>query len=219
MLAWVDHHDPDFGREVLGRLSALEQRGARVQHYWTAEAPAGEDDRKNRRNRIMDAWRWFLDQAEAPVILGAEDDTLPDADAYVRLLRHMDAGAVFAQGTEVARQLPYVPHWKIAPECCISASFDGRAVVDIQGGGWYCCAMLTEAARGCLVVDEDIPLGPDVVFVRELARKGRCVGDWSIECGHFGPGFHFHPATSDLRQVVYHRSGRNWNRTEHIAPP
>lgn len=219
MLAWVDHNDADFGREVLGRLSALELRGARVQHYWTAEAPAAESDRRHRRNRITDAWRWFLREAAAPVILAAEDDTLPDADAYPRLLRHLQGGAVFAQGTCVARQLPYVPHWTVGQDEIRSASYDGREVVDIQGGGWYCAAMVTEAARSCLVVDEGFPLGPDVLFVRELARAGRCVGDWAVECGHFGQGFHLHPATSSLRQVVFRRRDERWQREEYEAAP
>ena len=215
----MDHNDADFGREVLGRLSAVELRGARVQHFWTAQPPAAEDDRRQRRNRITDAWRWFLDQAESPVILAAEDDTLPDADAYPRLLRHLEAGAVGAQGTEVARQLSYVPHWSVAPDEIRSASYTGQPVVDIQGGGWYCAALVTEHARGCLVVDEDVPLGPDVVFWRELAKRGRCVGDWTVECGHFGEDFHLHPAISDLRQVVYRRRSGAWQREEYEAQP
>lgn len=219
VLAWIDHNDPGFGREVLGRLSLVELRGATVHHYYTGEPPAAEDDRRQRRNRISDAWRWFLDQAAAPVILAAEDDTLPDADAYPRLLKHLEAGAVFAQGTEVARQFPYVPHWTVGAEEIHSASFDGRTVVPIQGGGWYCAALVTEAARGCLVAGEDLPLGPDVAFVRELARKGRCLGDWSIECGHFGPGFHLHPAMTELRQVRFQRAGSGWHRSEHTAEP
>lgn len=219
MLAWIDHNSPDFGREVLGRLSAVEQRGAGVGHYYTAQEPAAEGDRRLRRVRIMDAWRWFLEQAQAPVILAAEDDTLPDADAYQCLLRHLEGGAVFAQGTEVARQLPYVPHWTVTDEDVRSASYDGRPVVPIQGGGWYCAAMVTEAARGCLVPGDDLPLGPDVAFVRELARKGPCVGDWRVECGHFGEGFHLHPATSDLVQVHFYREHGAWQRTEHTAQP
>lgn len=219
MLAWVDHHDADFGREVLGRLSALELRGARVEHFWTAQAPAEENDRGLRRNRIVDAWRWFLERAEAPVLLAAEDDTLPDLDAYPRLLKHLEAGAVGAQGTEVARQLPYVPHWTVGDEEICSASYDGQALVPIQGGGWYCAALVTEQARGCLAVDNGFPLGPDVVFWRELAKKGPCVGDWTVECGHFGPGFHLHPALTEIRQVVYRRSGTTWQRHEFEARP
>ncbi|MFI0609212.1 MAG: hypothetical protein ACH37Z_15140 [Anaerolineae bacterium] len=216
VLAWIDHNDPAFGREVLGRLSAV---GGNVQHYFTGEPPAAEDDRRGRRNRITDAWRWFLQEATAPVILGAEDDTLPDADAYQRLLKHLEAGAVGAQGTEVARQLPYVPHWSVGTDEIRSASYSGRTVVPIQGGGWYCSAMVTEAARGCLVAGEDLPLGPDVAFWRELARKGPCVGDWSIECGHFGETFHLHPAMSNLVQVHYHRAGSSWIRDEYEARP
>lgn len=217
MLAWIDHNDPGFGREVLGRLSALP--GATIVHNFTGEAPAAENDRRNRRNRISDAWRWFLDRSEAPVILAAEDDTLPDSDAYQRLLRHLEAGAVFAQGTEVARQIPYVPHWTVSDTDIRSATYDGREVVPIQGGGWYCAAMVAEAARGCLVADESFPLGPDVVFVRELAKRGPCVGDWTVECSHFGEDFHLHPAMSDLVQVRYWFERSQWQREEFEAKP
>lgn len=219
VLAWIDHNDPEFGREVLGRLSLLELRGATISHHYTGESPAAENDRRQRRNRITDAWRWFLAEATAPVILAAEDDTLPDADAYPRLLKHLEAGAVFAQGTEVARQFPYVPHWTVGAEEIHSGSYQGRNTVPIQGGGWYCAAMVTEAARGCLVAGEDLPLGPDVAFVRELARKGPCVGDWSIECTHFGETFSLHPSLSDLLQVRFRRRGTTWDRTEHLATP
>lgn len=219
VLAWIDHNNPGFGREVLGRLSLVELRGATVSHYFTGEPPAPEQDRRARRNRITDAWRWFLDQATAPVTLAAEDDTLPDADAYPRLLRHLEAGAVGAQGTEVARQYPYVPHWTVDADSIESGSYDGRPVVPIQGGGWYCSAMVTEAARGCLVAGEDLPLGPDVAFWRELARRGPCVGDWSIECAHFGPDFFLHPALAELRQVRFRRNGSRWERSECGAQP
>lgn len=219
VLAWIDHYDVEFARDVLGRLSAVEQRGANVRHFYTGQEPAAEDDRRLRRNRITDAWRWFLDQAEAPTILAAEDDTLPDADAYQRLLRHLESGAVFAQGTEVARQLPYVPHWTVGDHEILSGNYDGRTVVPIQGGGWYCAAMRTDLARGCLVPGDDLPLGPDVAFVREFARRGRCVGDWSIECAHVGEKFFLHPAMSDLLQVRYWRRDGRWMRAEHVAAP
>lgn len=219
MLAWIDSSDPGFGREVLGRLSAVELRGATVEHYYTSQEPAGESDRRLRRVRIMDAWRWFLDTAQAPILLAAEDDTLPDTDAYQRLLQHLEAGAVAAQGTEVARQLPYVPHWKVGRDEVVSASYEGQTVVPIQGGGWYCAAMVTEAARGCLLPADDLPLGPDVGFWRELAKRGPCVGDWSIECLHFGQDFAFHPALSDLVQVRYWREHGTWQRIEHAAKP
>lgn len=219
MLAWIDSNHPDFGREVLGRLSAIQQRGATVEHYYTAQETAGEDDRRLRRVRILDAWRWFLETAQAPVLLAAEDDTIPDRDAYPRLLHHLEAGALAAQGTEVARQLPYVPHWQVTQDEILSASYGGHPVVPIQGGGWYCAAMVTEAARGCLLSADDLPLGPDVGFWRELARKGRCVGDWSVECLHFGENFSLHPAITDLMQVRYWRQHGAWSREERAARP
>lgn len=152
------------------------------------------------------------------MILAAEDDTLPDRDAYCRLLGHLDNGAVFAQGTEVARQFPYIPHWVVTDQRIESGTYDGSDVVSIQGGGWYCAAMLSDVARRSLVPGPDLPLGPDVAHVREMSKHGRCVGDWTVECLHVGPDFCLHPSMTRITQVRYekHESGR-WLRSEHAA--
>lgn len=216
----MDHDDPATAREVHGRLSAVVDRGATFLVEHTGQQPAAERDIEDRRIRITDAWRWFLENATGEVLFGAEDDTIPDTpDAYTQLLAHLQGGAVFAQGTEVARQAPYIPHWMVSEGLVVSASSDGDRVVPIGGGGWYCCAMLTELARECTLTWDRFPLGPDVQFVWELAQQGRCVGDWGIECSHWAPEFWRHPGISDLVQVRYNHNGVNWIREERSAKP
>lgn len=168
-----------------------------------------------RRPRVIGHWEKFLEAALAPIILAAEDDTLPDHDAYPRILEtYHRRGAAFVQGTEVARwSINVIPHWRITEENgrvvrIDTGTYEGEDLVEIDGGGWYCCAIDRDKMRAMtLHWTEDPPIGPDVQFVRDLRKAGEvCLGDWSIECEHWsdrllhqGQMEIFHPSRSPLQ--------------------
>lgn len=220
LLALVDHDDQAFYDQVTEGMRTLLASnpalcGARV--VWTRREPLDEwSDLAARRRRIAGNWGTFLAQALGEVILGAEDDTLPDAGAYRTLLEHLDAGAVFAQGTCIGRwDAGIVPHWKVyederGPLAWATGSYSGTDVVEIEGGGWYCFAARTTALRLVDFGRATEPIGPDVWACYQLSRLGRCVGDWRVQCLHVAETMDLSPNREVVDQVTFRFLEGRW---------
>jgi len=232
VLAVVDHDDQRFFAGVVAALRKMAGRLGGIRVRWTRERPPAEQaEVRHRRPRIIGHWRWFQTEALAPIILGAEDDTLPTADAYTRLLDLMrQRGAAFVQGTEIGRwRIPIVPHWQIevdaAGDPCrvATGTYTGQMVERIHGGGWYCFAVRADLFRAAdIYCTSAPPMGPDVCFVWDLCRAGHlCLGDWSVECWHFTESKRLHPAvTSSLQIAVSTRDASGtWRQTREAAEP
>ena len=223
VIALVDHDDPSFFDQVEQGMRTLLATnaalcGARV--VWTRQAPLDEwADIGARRARITGHWGTFLGLAQGAAILGAEDDTLPDWDAYKRLLEHLEAGAVFAQGTCIGRwDAGMVPHWTCheddrGPLSWQTGSYDGADTVGIQGGGWYCFAAVTEAMRRVDFSRSTEPIGPDVWACYQLSKLGRCVGDWRVQCLHVAETMDLSPNREVVDVVTYRFLHGRWRAT------
>lgn len=217
-LAIVDHGSEEFFEEVKAGLATLQWSGLRV--LWMRRPAAAEwGDLEQRRARICGHWHTFLAHAQGRVVLGAEDDTLPDWDAYILLLEHLGAGTVFAQGTCIGRwDAGIVPHWTVVQDgrgpCeWRTGTYEGQDVVPIQGGGWFCFAALTEALRGVEFGASPEPVGPDVWTCYQLARQGRCVGDWGVQALHIAETMDLSPNRETVDLVTFRREAGRWRRT------
>lgn len=220
MVAVIDHHDESFAEKVRVGLQSLPLCGLRV--LFTGRKPVAEwGDMGERRNRICGHWHTFLEAAQGRVILGAEDDTLPDWDAYDRLLDHVEfGGALFAQGTCIGRwDAGIVPHWTCGedthgPLWWLTGSYTGMDVVPIQGGGWYCFAAQADAMRRVSFdFGQGTPVGPDVWACYQLSKMGRCVGDWLIQAQHFCQTADLSPNRTVIDQVEFRFDRGRWRRT------
>lgn len=228
LLVIADTNDHAMQSRIRERLLEERHRLAGIRLLCTDNPKLPERARGDlRRPRVIGHWEKFLEAALAPIILAAEDDTLPDHDAYPRLLEiYHRTGAAFVQGTEVARwSINVIPHWRITEKDgqvvrIETASYEGKDLVEIDGGGWYCCAIDRDKMRAMkLHWTEDPPIGPDVQFVRDLRKAGEvCLGDWSIECEHWSDRYlHegrmeiFHPARTPLEAYVREpKPGGGW---------
>lgn len=185
ILCVVDSDDPAFARDVISRVDGK----VRV----TGNAKLGERaPAALRRARVKDNIRWFQEKAQGAVILGAEDDTIPDTpDAYMRLLDSLTPDVGFVQGTEIGRwDSPIIPHWKITKEegKVVRTETGDResGIVEIDGGGFYLFVCPTDIFKSIDPVwTEDPPIPLDVDFVMKIQAKGyRCLGDWNITATH-----------------------------------
>lgn len=196
IVAVVDHSSRRFYREV---QRALEQRAERfpsgIRTYFTGNPPPHEKKRVHeRRLRISKALHVILTEAHGEILLGAEDDSLPQADAYMRLLEHLKR-ADFAQGTIVGRWEPIIPAWQVTERNGIVEQVrtgeKTTGVEEIQGVGWYCFAAKTDAMRA-VPINWDVckHLGPDFHMGYYMWKAGyRLVHDHDVHVTHFGEDF------------------------------
>ena len=151
-----------------------------------------------RRKRIIRNWILFKNQVQGEYILGFEDDTLPDLDAYEKLieLQLSDKNIGFIQGNEVGRwpRGQVIANWHVLstengkPYKVGTGKRPTKEVIDIDGGGWYCFISPTKVFIKIVMDPEcnEMPGGPDVSFVWEIKKLGyRCLADTSINCIHF----------------------------------
>lgn len=234
ILVSVDTADDRFYQRVLSNFSAWLPRVNGLRARKTGNPPIREFSTvAQRRARIVQQWYNFLNDAVGEILVGAEDDTLPDYDAYPRLLQVMEEReASFVQGTIVGRwSHKVIPHWHVpdteasVPTLIETARWDPSMpeVIPIHGGGWYCfVANLSHLRRLDLGrYAESGPMGPDVSMVWNLHKSGhRCYGVWSVGCTHFLQDRDLHPTGGTLHKSVYFQdSSGTWGaRTEDIPP-
>lgn len=211
-----------LGSKVAREMRALEPAyGARL--YVTGARAPGERG-TGRRDRIIANWNLLLPEVRGEVLLGTEDDTFPQLDAYDRLIALVESGeAAFAQASVLGRwSIRMVPHWRVnyvgsRPQAVLSGRPPRKGAemtVEIQGGGWYCFACRTDVAREVGVRRAvEVPLGPDVQFVLDLAQAGhRCVGLWDVWCDHLTAKGPLRPEDPrGIERCDYLRRGDKWS--------
>ena len=218
----LDNDDPTLLTRLKHKLATeVAPEALSIKVWFSKEAKLPETCKTRlRRARICRNWIIFLTEARGSIMLGAEDDTLPDKDAYTKLVRCLhEEKASFVQGTELGRWgCQMYPHWQITEENGEVIRTDtalpapGQNLIEIQGGGWYCFAARMEDIKACsLTWTADPPLGPDLKFVYELHKAGkRCLGMWDVKCIHFGEDFDLHPDTSSVHFLSRRKVNNSW---------
>ena len=186
-----------LGRVVAAAINRMHQIPAYgVRLYVTGNAKKGERD-YGRRERICANWWNLLPEIRGRFVLGFEDDTFPQHDAYEIIAQPVLNGeAAFVQGSIVGRwAIPFVPHWDFTYDDMGSVTGlithpynpKGPSRVEISGGGWYCfvCDVVAMREVGIRMPEPYHTMGPDVQFVKDLTDAGYiCYGDWSVWCAH-----------------------------------
>ena len=177
-----------------------------------------------RRQRIIDNWHLILTEIRGDIVLASEDDSLPDRDAYTKLLDTLESEkADFVQGNIIGRWGARIcPAWRVGEK-------DGRPVVvwneeekksglsNIQGVGWYCFVAPADIVRKyAMVVDDTLPLGPDVRFGYQLYRNGfKILHRWDVKVEHFGQDFTYYPGKIQTEQKMWIKDNETWRGIEY----
>jgi hypothetical protein len=214
-----DGYDEDVISNIAYRLNKWEDRYNGIKFYASMlkkydEYQTGND---TRRARIIHNWHIFLTEAMGKYMLGAEDDTLPDDnDVYIRLVRNLHElpKCGFVQALEVGRwDVHCFGSFKIIEdidENMVQIETDDRenGITEIQGGGWYCFAMLMNLARAFELKPNANPdFGPDVRLVYDIHKSGyKCYTNHDLKCIHFTETHDLHPdRTEDIVKYVRKR--------------
>lgn len=172
-----------------------------------------------RRQRIVDNWHIILTEMRGKVLLASEDDSLPQPDAYVRLLERMQAeGADFVQGNIIGRwKAKICPAWHIRekdnmPYVVWNAKERPTGFEQIEGCGWYCFVCDADVMRKYqMYVDGLTPLGPDIRFGYTLIKNGyKMIHDWDVKVEHFGEGFSLYPGRDITEQKMWIKTEDGW---------
>ena len=165
-----------------------------------------------RRQRIVDNWNFILAEARGKIMLGSEDDSLPQPDAYKKLLDTMEREKVdFVQANIVGRwHVKMCPAWKVMevdnqPIAVYNEKEKSEGVDSIQGVGWYCFVTPVDVMRKYpMQLDNLLPVGPDLRFGYELHRHGyKLLHDWSVKVHHFGETFDLYPGEQETEQRIW----------------
>lgn len=154
----------------------------------TGEAPLPDDAPIiMRRQRVMSVWNHMKTMiGKTEIFFSFEDDTKTPDDAFKKLTKRVEKGAVFAEGVEMHRQTDSIGAWKLTKLMAKTLKYKDRGISRIDGGGWYCFATRSEYVKKTMIRESGAAMGPDVCFVYDLSkmRKGRAIIDWSVKCGH-----------------------------------
>lgn len=171
-----------------------------------------------RRQRIIGNWHLILTEIRGDIILSSEDDSLPEKDAYMKLLDTLEKErADFVQGNIIGRWGARIcPAWKIIekdgkPIFAYNEEEKERGLTEIQGVGWYCFVAPADIVRKyAMIVDDYLPLGPDVRFGYELSRNGyKLFHRWDVKVEHFGQDFSYYPGEVKTEQRMWYKSKEN----------
>ncbi|MCB1711340.1 MAG: hypothetical protein KDH96_02310 [Candidatus Riesia sp.] len=239
ILALVDNRSGDMLSRVKSSLLKMfghKANGIRV--YCTRNQSLPESSNVgSRRDRIVENWNTLLPDIQGDLVFGAEDDTLPDTDAYRKMLKaYVENKAGFIQATIIGRwSLKIIPHWQILSDergnpVRVSSAVEGSSrLIDISGAGWFCFITSRENLQrfplkwtGGLK-NPGPPMGPDLWFGYNLHKAGiKCLGDWSVGCLHFTKDKDLHPSSiRKAHRLAYQKSEKGvWNMyKEEIAAP
>jgi len=220
LLIVVDARDSMFYSRVKRGIAKVADKFAGIRTMFTGQSAIQDKGSvRARRDRILTHWRFFLNEIRSEYVLGAEDDTLPDKDAYTKLVEIMhNEQADFVQGTELGRwEHPIIPHWKITThglqvKRIETGDVGAKGIVEIDGGGWYLFAAKFDSIREAeLSHSFNPPMGPDVNMVWSMRKRGRkCLGVHEIKATHFGTDFELHPDTTKPEKLIWELVGYSW---------
>lgn len=215
----IDHFDLRIKDRVIKYFKG-DKRFDGVKIYMTGKQPFPESSEvRFRRQRIVDNLFIIITEARGNVLLGSEDDSLPQKDAYTKLLNDLrDTGADFAQGNIIGRWNSKIcPAWKVeekdgAPYMVWNAKEKSSGIEEIQGCGWYCFASYMDVFRKYqMYVDDTLCLGPDLRFGYILWKNGfKLIHDWSIKVEHFGKDFSLMPGRELTEQKKWIKKNGKW---------
>ena len=211
-----DTDDKQEFNKAVEKLNQWSDRFYKIQAVMTNLKKCDEFQVGNtgRRSHIVNNWKLFLKYSSGEIILGAEDDTLPDRDdAYIELIKNKEElNATFVQGIEVGRwNLKCLGSWSVIPDASgnvytLETHDLYEGIIEIQGGGWYCFAMdkgVLDNYQFHVSINPDA--GPDVMMVFDLYKMGyKCYSNFDILCTHFTENSSLHPLDDDV--IVYRRS-------------
>ncbi len=195
MVCVVDTNDKKFYKQVQAELQQRKDRFTGIKTFMTGNPPPLEKKRVHeRRLRIAKSLHIILTEAQGDILLGGEDDSLPQPDAYLRLIAHLDK-ADFAQATIVGRWEPTIPAWHVQElNGTLFKIWTGEkknGTEEIQGMGWYCFAAKTNLLRQQKIHwDYCKHIGPDWHMGYDLFRTGhKLLHDHDVHVTHFGENF------------------------------
>jgi glycosyltransferase involved in cell wall biosynthesis len=172
-----------------------------------------------RRQRIVDNWHIILTNMKGDILLASEDDSLPQSDAYTRLLKVMeDEKADFVQGNIIGRwNAKICPAWRIlekkgSPYLVWNEKEQESGLTEIQGCGWYCFVSPADVVRKYqMYVDNITPLGPDLSFGYQLSKNGfKLLHCWDVKVEHFAEQFNLVIGRDETEQKMWVKDGEKW---------
>jgi len=158
------------------------------------------------------------------IILATEDDSLPEPQAFTKLLETMEKEkASFVQGNIIGRWGARVcPAWRLEerngkPVVFWNDKEQEGGITEVQGVGWYCFVCPADIVRRYpMVVDDDLPLGPDVRFGYQLFKNGyKLLHRWDVKVEHFGEDFSYIPGITKTEQRMWYKKDDFWKTSEY----
>lgn len=215
----IDTRDYEFVDAVVSRLKKLSDKFNTIKYIVTENLRLEEfTGVAFRRKRIIDNWHILLTEARGEIILAAEDDSLPQPDAYIKLIKDLKDNKVdFVQGNIIGRwRSNMYPAWKVFEKngqpWKVTSGEEKTGLEEIQGCGWYCFASYADVCRKYQMIDDqNLPLGPDVSFGYKLWKAGfKLLHDWDIKVEHFGEAFSLLPGRDKADIFTWIKNGHNW---------
>ena len=213
----IDTDDTGFAGRVIERLGKTKFAG--IKYYVTGRQKLPEFSRVDlRRERIAANWHILLTEAKGKIVLGSEDDSLPEKDAYIKLLETLEKeNADFVQGNIIGRwHANMCPAWHVEekeePVKVSSGEEKTEGIEDIQGVGWYCFAAYTDVMRKYPIqTDNLLPLGPDLRFGYNLYKGGfKLLHRWDVKVEHFGENFSLYPGKDKTKVFIWQKQSGKW---------
>jgi glycosyltransferase involved in cell wall biosynthesis len=220
MVTLIDGNDPQFINKVIDKLTQVKDF-AGIRYYVTGNSKLPEDSHVIlRRERIAANWYTLLTEAKGRIILGNEDDSLPERGAYTKLLETLDSEqADFVQGNIIGRwKANMCPAWHVeekdgSPVSVKTGEEKKKGTEEIQGCGWYCFAAFADVMRKFpMQTDDLLPLGPDLRFGYNLWKGGyKLLHRWDARVEHFGEKFSLLPGRDETKVFKWERRGDRWH--------
>jgi len=228
LIVLVDTCDKKFIKKINDKLAWINRYAefGRTFSMATGNKPLPKNAHNiERRMRIIENWnlakkmfgdtKWFF---------GLEDDTICYRDTFWHLfntfifndgneLRTPDSRILYVEGVQAYRQVDAVGVWKVDKDEAYTLSPKSSGVDPIEGGGFYCFLSYTNLIKKHKFECKNGLFSSDVNFVYWLSKKGTCLVNWAIQCGHLlDDGTILYP--DGRGQIGYIKKNGEWIRYE-----
>lgn len=213
----ADTDDYRLYHRLYSHLMKRKNRFSQIKTYMTKDAKAPERSASERRRRIARNMNIMLTEATGSIILGSEDDSLPERpETYKVLIDDLKReNADFVQGTIVGRWEPIIPAWHVQEKngklVRIETGEKKTGLEEIQGCGWYGYAAKADVMRKYQMhIDYCHYVGPDFHFGYDMWRDGKKVlHNHDVPFTHFGEDFELH-ITDPTHVRGWEKVGERW---------